>query len=31
MAGAEKLLDAAEKTGWTVISVKDDWNAVFVE
>ncbi len=30
-AGAEKLLDAAKQNGWTVISVKNDWNSVFAD
>lgn len=30
-AGAEKLLKVGPKKGWTRISVKDDWNNVFVE
>jgi len=28
-AGAEKLLDAGKKGGWTMISMKDDWKTVF--
>jgi len=28
-AGAEKALDAARAQGWTVVSMKDDWNAMF--
>ena len=28
-AGAEQALQVAEKRGWTVVSVKDDWEAVF--
>ena len=29
-AGAEKVLDMASARGWPVISVKSDWNTVFV-
>jgi hypothetical protein len=28
-AGAETALDRAKAQGWTVVSVKDDWNTVF--
>jgi phosphoserine phosphatase len=28
-AGAEKSIEAAQKHGWTVVSVKDDWTTVF--
>jgi hypothetical protein len=28
--GAEAALDRAAQQGWTVISIKDDWNTVFV-
>ena len=28
-AGAEKALEAARAPGWTVVSMKDDWNAMF--
>jgi phosphoglycolate phosphatase-like HAD superfamily hydrolase len=28
-AGAEDALDTAERCGWTVVSMKNDWNAVF--
>ena len=28
-AGAEQALQVAEKRGWTVVSVKDDWETVF--
>jgi hypothetical protein len=31
VAGAENALDTAEKSGWTVVSMKNDWNAVFGE
>jgi len=30
-AGAEKALDTAKKTGWTVASVRNDWDAVFAD
>jgi hypothetical protein len=30
-AGAEDALDRAKADGWTVISVKDDWGAVFAD
>ena len=30
-AGAEKLLDAGKKGGWTMVSMKDDWKIVFSE
>jgi phosphoglycolate phosphatase-like HAD superfamily hydrolase len=30
-AAAEKLLAAAEKGGWTMVSMKDDWKTVFSE
>jgi phosphoserine phosphatase len=28
-AAAEKLLEAGELNGWTMVSMKDDWNTVF--
>jgi hypothetical protein len=28
-AGAEKALALAARDGWTVVSMKDDWNQVF--
>ena len=28
-AGAEKSLAKAAELGWTVVSMKDDWSAVF--
>jgi hypothetical protein len=28
-AAAERLLDAGEQNGWTMVSMKDDWSAVF--
>jgi hypothetical protein len=28
-AGAEQALEQAAKSGWTVVSVKNDWAAVF--
>jgi hypothetical protein len=28
-AGAEQALERAEKHGWTVVSMKDDWTTVF--
>jgi hypothetical protein len=28
-AGAEKALDVADRQGWTVVSMKDDWTQVF--
>ena len=27
--GAEKALEKAADLGWTVVSIKDDWNSVF--
>jgi hypothetical protein len=30
-AGAERALEAAAAEGWTVVSVKDDWAAVFAD
>jgi hypothetical protein len=27
--GAEDALDRAKRHGWTVVSMKDDWSAVF--
>jgi phosphoserine phosphatase len=30
-AGAERLIDTADAKGWTVVSVMDDWSAVFVD
>ena len=30
-AGAEKVLERARERGWTVASVKNDWNTVFAE
>jgi hypothetical protein len=30
-AGAEKLLAAGEKGGWTMVSMKDDWKTFFSE
>ena len=29
VAGAEKALELADRNGWTVVSVKDDWSTVF--
>ena len=31
VAGAENALDRADKSGWTVVSMKNDWNALFGE
>jgi len=28
-AGAEEALNRAETDGWTVVSIKDDWDRVF--
>jgi hypothetical protein len=28
-AGAERALERAEKAGWTVVSMKNDWATVF--
>ena len=28
-AGAEQALERAEREGWTVVSMKDDWATVF--
>ena len=30
-SGADKALDRAAAQGWTVVSVKNDWNAVFAD
>jgi phosphoglycolate phosphatase-like HAD superfamily hydrolase len=30
-AGAERALDEAARRGWTVVSVKDDWAAIFAD
>jgi phosphoserine phosphatase len=30
-AGAERSLATADERGWTVVSMKDDWNAVFAK
>jgi hypothetical protein len=30
-AGAEASLEQADKHGWTVVSMKDDWKTVFAE
>ena len=30
-AGAELVLERARAEGWTVVSVKDDWSAVFAD
>ena len=30
-SGAEKALDRAAAQGWTVVSIKNDWNAVFAD
>ena len=29
VAGAEKALERADRDGWTVVSIKDDWSTVF--
>jgi hypothetical protein len=29
VSGAEKSLELAKENGWTVVSIKDDWNEVF--
>jgi hypothetical protein len=29
VAGAEQALERAKDKGWTVVSVKDDWQTVF--
>jgi len=29
IAGAEKSLERAERDGWTVVSMKNDWATVF--
>jgi hypothetical protein len=29
MAGAEKVLDAAQTHGWTTVNMKRDWRKVF--
>jgi hypothetical protein len=31
VAGAENALDRADKSGWTVVSMKNDRNALFGE
>ena len=30
-SGAEKSLAKAKELGWTVVSMKDDWNTVFTD
>ena len=30
-AGAEKSLELAAASGWTVVSVKNDWSTVFAD
>ena len=30
-AAAEKLLETGRQGGWTMVSMKDDWNTVFKE
>jgi hypothetical protein len=30
-AGAEQALETAKAEGWTVVSVRDDWAAVFAD
>ena len=30
-AGAEKALEIANKNGWTVASMKNDWSTVFID
>jgi haloacid dehalogenase-like hydrolase len=30
-AGAEDALDRAREQGWTIVSIKDDWDAVFAD
>ena len=30
-AGAEQSLEVADEEGWTVVSIKQDWAAVFTE
>ena len=30
-AGAERVIEHAEANGWTLVSVKDDWNTVFAD
>jgi hypothetical protein len=29
VTGAERTLDRAAGSGWTVVSIKDDWETVF--
>ena len=29
VAGAEQALERADRDGWTVVSIKDDWATVF--
>ncbi|HTQ19730.1 MAG TPA: haloacid dehalogenase-like hydrolase, partial [Mycobacterium sp.] len=31
VAGAEKALDEAAASGWTVVSIRDDWTTVFAD
>jgi hypothetical protein len=31
VGGAENALDRVDKSGWTVVSMKNDWNALFGE
>jgi hypothetical protein len=28
---SQALMDTAEQSGWTVVSMKDDWNTIFAE
>ena len=30
-AGAERALDAAKSQGWSVVSIKNDWETVFAD
>jgi hypothetical protein len=30
-AGAERTLETASRENWTVVSMKNDWNAVFAD
>ncbi|WP_217700818.1 hypothetical protein [Krasilnikoviella flava] len=30
-SGAERALEQAESSGWTVVSMKNDWSTIFAE
>jgi hypothetical protein len=31
VTGAERAIDRATRSGWTVVSIKNDWSSVFDE